>query len=56
MAPSRIAKARTFMLTKPVVRSTEASQKLADSLRRLGADQRTVTKLTGQSGTRPVTG
>lgn len=54
MAPSKIAKARSFMVFKPVVRSAAADRKLAASLRRLGVDQRTVSKLTGQDGTHSI--
>lgn len=48
MAPSKIAKARSHIVIKPVVRSAAATERLASSLRRLGADAETVAKLTGQ--------
>ncbi|MFP5283737.1 MAG: hypothetical protein ACLGIF_09835 [Actinomycetes bacterium] len=54
MAPANIEKARTFIRVLPVVHSVEATQKLAASLRRLGADRETVAKLTGQDGVRPA--
>ncbi len=47
MVPRSIDKARASTLTKPVVRSASARRKLAQSLRRLGADSQTVTQLTG---------
>lgn len=56
MALGNIDKARASRLTRPVVRSADATRKLASSLRRLGADERTVTKLTGEGraqGARP---
>ena len=48
MAPGGIEKARTSTISRPVVRSAAATGKLASSLRRLGADDATVAKLTGQ--------
>lgn len=50
MAPGNIERARRSALSKPVVRSAAATMKLATSLRRLGADDKTVAKLTGQNG------
>jgi hypothetical protein len=50
MAPGNIEKARRSAMSKPVVRSAAATKKLATSLRRLGADDRTVAKLTGKLG------
>ena len=47
MAPGNIDKARRSTVTKPVVRSAAATGKLASSLRRLGADDSTVARLTG---------
>jgi hypothetical protein len=49
MAPDNIEKARRSTMIKPVVRSAAATGKLASSLRRLGADDKTVAKLTGQA-------
>lgn len=54
MAPDKIEQARRSILTKPVVRSATATRKLAQSLRRLGADNQTVAKLTEPPGTRPA--
>jgi hypothetical protein len=54
MAPGNIKKARASTITKPVVESVSATNKLATSLRRLGADEDTVDKLTGQSQARPA--
>ena len=54
MSPGNIKKARTSTITKPAVRSITATKKLASSLRRLGADEDTVDKLTGQRTTRPA--
>lgn len=54
MAPANIEKARTFIRILPVVHSAEATRKLAASLRRLGADSRTVAKLTGPASVRPA--
>ena len=54
MAPGDIAKARTSIVTKPVVRSLSATRKVASSLRRLGADEETVSKLTGQPPVSPA--
>lgn len=58
MAPGNIDKnidrARASTVTKPVVRSATATGKLATSLRRLGADDSTVQRLTGVR--RPATG
>ena len=56
VAPDAVAKARTAILIKPVVRSVAATRRLATSLRRIGADEETVLKLTRPSGRRPVTG
>ena len=50
MAPGNIEKARRSALGKPVVRSAAATKKLATSLRRLGADDKTVAKLPGLAG------
>lgn len=55
MAPGNIKKARTSTVTRPVVRSATATRKLALSLRRLGADDATVAKLTGLGRERPAT-
>lgn len=49
-----IAKARRSIVTKPVVRSVSATRALASSLRRLGADEETVTKVTGLPPVRPA--
>ena len=54
MAPSNIKKARSSTMSKPVVRSATATQQLALSLRRLGADDETIAKLTGQGEVRPA--
>jgi hypothetical protein len=54
MSPSNIKKARTSTMSKPVVRSATATEKLALSLRRLGADEATVAKLTGDTGPHPA--
>jgi len=54
MAPGNIRKARASTITKPVVQSVAATRKLATSLRRLGADEDTVDKLTGGSQARPA--
>lgn len=54
MAPGNIAKARASIVTKPVVQSVAASRKLASSLRRLGADDETVRKVTGQPPVQPA--
>ncbi len=48
MAPWKLEKARSVTLVRPVVRSAAASTRLATSLRRLGADEPTVARLTGQ--------
>lgn len=47
MAPENVKKAQKFTLVTPVVYSASANRKLAASLRRLGADDRTIAKLTG---------
>jgi len=47
MAPWKIEKARSVTLVRPVVHSATASTQLARSLRRLGADEPTVARLTG---------
>ena len=55
MAPWKIEKARSSTLVRPVVRSAAASTRLATSLRRLGADERTVAqpdRAAGQALTR----
>ncbi len=52
MAPWKIEKARSVTLVRPVVRSAVASTRLATSLRRLGADEPTVARLTGQPAAR----
>lgn len=54
MAPGNISKARAATITKPVVQSVAATRKLASSLRRLGADEDTVDKLTGETQPRPA--
>lgn len=54
MTPGEIDRIRRSTLTKPVVRSAAGRRKLVASLRRLGADETTVAKLTGQ--VRPTTG
>ena len=54
MAPGNIAKARSSIVTKPVVQSVAATRKLASSLRRLGADEETVRKVTGQPPVQPT--
>jgi hypothetical protein len=46
MAPDKIEQARRSIKTLPVVRSAAATRQLARSLRRLGADNQTVAKLT----------
>ncbi len=51
MAPENVKNARKFMLVTPVVYSASADRKLAASLRRLGADEATVTKLTRSTAT-----
>jgi hypothetical protein len=48
VTPGEIDKARRSTLSKPVVRSA-AGRRVPASLRRLGADERTVAKLTGQA-------
>ena len=42
MSPTAADALRRSLLVKPVVRSAEATRRLAVSLRRLGADERTV--------------
>jgi len=42
MSPTAADALRRSLLVKPVVRSAEATRRLAASLRRLGADERTV--------------
>jgi hypothetical protein len=54
MAPENIEKARRSTLIRPVVRSAAATKKLAASLRRLGADNQTVDRLTSQGNVRPT--
>lgn len=54
MAPGNIRKARASTVTKPVVQSVSATRKLATSLRRLGADEDTVDKLTGDNQASPA--
>lgn len=54
MAPGNISKARASTITKPVVQSVAATRKLATSLRRLGADEDTVDKLTGDTQASPA--
>ena len=46
MSPGRIRRARRSIITRPAVQSVSATRKLASSLRRLGADQATIDKLT----------
>ena len=46
MNAENIKNARKFMLITPVVYSASADRKIAASLRRLGADEATVAKLT----------
>ena len=46
MSPGNIKKARASVITRPAVQSVSATRKLASSLRRLGADQATIDKLT----------
>ena len=46
MSPGNIKKARASVITRPAVQSVTATRKLASSLRRLGADQATIDKLT----------
>lgn len=52
MAPGEIDammdEARRSTVIRPVVRSATAARKLASSLRRLGADDGTVARLTGR--------
>jgi hypothetical protein len=48
MALKNIEQARKSIVTRPVVSSSAAAVKLAASMRRLGADEATVLKLTGQ--------
>jgi hypothetical protein len=55
MSPGRIRRARRSVITRPAVQTESAARKLASSLRRLGADEATVTKLTGQRAPRPAT-
>lgn len=54
VTPGEIDKARRSTLSKPVVRSAAGRRMLVASLRRLGADERTVAKLTAE--VRPTTG
>ena len=55
MSPGRIRRARRSIITRPAVQTESAARKLASSLRRLGADEATVTKLTGQRAAQPAT-
>jgi len=49
MSPSKVDEARKSIRLLPVVSSSEADAKYAESLRRLGVDEGTVAKLTGQT-------
>jgi hypothetical protein len=55
MSPGRIRRARRSIITRPAVQTESAARKLASSMRRLGADEATVSKLTGQRPVRPAT-
>lgn len=46
MSPGNIKKARASVITRPAVQSVSATRKLVSSLRRLGADQATIDRLT----------
>ena len=46
MSPGNINKARASVIIRPAVQTVSATRKLASSLRRLGADQATIDKLT----------
>jgi hypothetical protein len=54
MSPADIKKARSSIITRPAVQSVSATRKFVSSLRRLGADQATIDKLTGQRPARPA--
>ncbi|MFL6026174.1 MAG: hypothetical protein ACJ72G_09160 [Friedmanniella sp.] len=54
MSPGNITKARSSIITRPVVQSVSATRTFIASLRRLGADQATIDKLTGQHRPRPA--
>jgi len=54
MSPGNIAKARSSIVTRPAVQSLSATRKFVASLRRLGADQATIDKLTRQPQVRPA--
>lgn len=47
MSPTAAEALRRSLLVKPVVRSPKAARRLAASLRRLGADERTVAATAG---------
>lgn len=54
IAPKNVAKAREAIVVRPVTpASVSGRNKLAASMRRLGADEATVTKLLGPSPTTP---
>jgi len=53
--PSKPSTRVPSVITRPAVRTASAAGKLAASLRRLGADQDTIEKLTGQRRVRPST-
>lgn len=55
MSPGNIKKARASIVTRPAVQSVTATRKLVSSLRRLGADQATIDKLTGGPSARTAT-
>lgn len=52
MSPTAADALRRSLLVKPVVRSAEATRRLAASLRRLGADERTVAAATAGAHSR----
>jgi predicted metal-dependent phosphotriesterase family hydrolase len=54
MSPSNIKKARSSVVTRPVVQSVSATRKFVASLRRLGADQATIDKVVRQPPARPA--
>lgn len=56
MSPSAADALRRSLLVKPIVRSAESAARLSASLRRLGADDRTVQAATAAATTAPGRG